>query len=178
MGKNIETAREAVVELGEMLYQGLPAEERWGVSASFLRLYGLLAEDAKERVALRFIEQFLIWSKQSNWIERTLKAPSIELFVELARSIPGNGLLEELAEELSRIGWFSVEELVPYLGRPLSVKEIGLLCSSYCRGAIYDRSKETEFYNLAVRNGHGRGFANGIGMRIRNHHRKLDKHAD
>ncbi len=179
MNRKIRTAKEAAIKLVDLVFGDFQPEDKTGVNFSFLYLFGQLSAEAKEKVARYAVGKFLLWVRNANYPIKILRAPNADFFIEIAKNVHSQEIMDSLVGEFARIGWAGFAKMmVPYLGRPLSMREISLLCDSYCRKGCYSRDDPEDFYNLAIQNGHGRNYAMEVGVRVSQYIKEQENHLD
>jgi len=177
--KCIRTAKEAAIKLVDLIFGDFKAEDKSGINSSFLCLFEQLSAEAKEKVARYAVGKFILWRRSFRCPVKILRAPNANFFIEIAKNVHSQAIMDSLVEEFAGIGWTGFARMmIPYLGRPLSKKEISLLCDSYCRKGVFSHDDPEDFYNLAIQNGHGRNYAMEVGMRIRQYIKEQENHLD
>lgn len=179
MHRKIRTAKEATVRLVDLVFGDFQPEDKSGINFAFLHLFGQLSAEGKEKVARYAVGKFILWIRNFRCPIKILRAPNADFFIEIAKNVHSQEIMDSLVGEFARIGWTGFAKMMlPYLGRPLSKKEISLLCDSYCKRGATSNSDPEDFYNLAIQNGHGRNYAMEVGMRIRQHIKEQENQLD
>lgn len=147
---------------------------------SVINLFEKLPESSTQRMATKFVRDYIRLSAGKNWLELLLCRVNSALLLKMFDAIKSTELQRGLVLEEARQGnaWF-VEEVAKRMNKRqrLPAEAFTLLADNYCEGATYSESMERDI--LRVTKNHGLNIlSEKLAERFRKRTREARSHAD